>query len=405
MRKEHHAKLKKALIVLIVGMLGLFLPSCANQMNHVAISDLDVIPSETLLEEYDEFWNQFKDNYIFIPILEEKGIELPYIEEKYREIIESKELNIKDYFELLEKMLEEMDNFAHLQMVYPSWSKYYIDSEYDYLLNYTPKALDIARSTYKKLQEMMSSEEEENHRDSINPQVNFYYDSKTVCIRYTTFSYDDEDRDRGLLLEALSDACIRMGGVDNLIIDMRGNGGGNTEYWKGSIVGPLGGYIGWKIDFFTKKAPLLSDELKSYKPISEYPKGKTLPQFVEQLGLDYYLEVEETIEDTSESGTDIDISSIKKYVLIDNYVYSAADNFAMFCKDTGWATLIGQPTKGDGAGGMPMGIVLKNTGIIIRFSVSASPNDKGELNTDKGTNPDIFTLKEDALEKCLSIIG
>lgn len=421
MKRVYSFKSKVVIIFLVVGMLCAFLPSCANQKNEVVISDLEVIPSELLIEDYEEFWAEFRNNYIFIPILEENGIEIDSIEKKYRETVEKSELDIQGFYLLLEKMLGEMSNFAHLQMVYPSWGKYYIDSEYDMLLNETPEKLDVCRVTYEKLQELMPNEEETEYINFLTPQVSHYYDTKTVCIRYRTFLYDEGDRDRDLLLEALSNAMDQMGGIENLIIDIRGNGGGNTEYWRGSIVGPLGGQDGWRIETFIKDVPLLADTFENsndegvfesdftlsksygYKPISEYPKDKTLPPFVEQLGLNYYSEDEATVKDTSEG--DVDFSGVNKYVLIDGYVYSAADNFAMFCKNTGWATLIGRPTKGDGAGGMPMGVILGNTGIIIRFSVTASPNDAGELNTIKGTNPDIFTLKEDALTRCLSVIS
>lgn len=421
MKRVFCLKTKTVKLFLLVVMLCIFLSSCGNQKNKVVVSDLEVIPPELLLEDYDEFWKEFRNNYIFIPILEENGIEIDSIEKKYRETLEKSELDIQGFYSLLEKMLGEMSNFAHLQMVYPGWARFYIDSEYDWLLNETPEKLDVCRATYNKLQELMPDEERAEQINLMRPQVSHYYDTKTVCIRYMTFSYDEGDRDKGLLLDALSNAYDQMGGIDNIIIDIRGNGGGNTEYWRGSIVGPLGGQSGWNVEIFIKDVPLLADTFENsndegvfesdftlsksygYKPISEYPKDKTLPPYVEQLGLNYYSDEEETIKDTSEG--DIDTDDINKYVLIDGYVYSAADNFAMFCKDTGWATLIGRPTSGDGAGGMPLGVILENTGIIFRFSVTASPNDAGELNTIKGTNPDVFTLKEDALTKCLSIIS
>ena len=54
---------------------------------------------------------------------------------------------------------------------------------------------------------------------------------------------------------------------------------------------------------------------------------------------------------------------------------------------------------------MPVGMLLKNTGIGFRFSVSASANSDGTIKTEKGTMPDIPCIKEDALKKCLDIIG
>ena len=68
------------------------------------------------------------------------------------------------------------------------------------------------------------------------------------------------------------------------------------------------------------------------KPISEYLVDEELPEFVNHLGLNCYYDYVTNIKDTS---TD-DLKDLNKYVLIDGYVYSAADSFAAFCKDTGW---------------------------------------------------------------------
>lgn len=79
-----------------------------------------------------------------------------------------------------------------------------------------------------------------------------------------------------------------------------------------------------------------------------------------------------------------------KWVIVDNRVYSSADSFAAFCKATGWATLVGQTTGGDGQGVTPVIIALPNTGLLVRFSALAAETPDGTLNAVTGITPDIL---------------
>ena len=86
-------------------------------------------------------------------------------------------------------------------------------------------------------------------------------------------------------------------------------------------------------------------------------------------------------------------------------VYSSSDNFACFCKDTGWATLVGQTTGGDGLHSMPVLAPLKNTGILFRFSGAAGEGPGGIPNAIQGVEPDHPCESDgDALEYCLELI-
>ena len=70
-------------------------------------------------------------------------------------------------------------------------------------------------------------------------------------------------------------------------------------------------------------------------------------------------------------------ASAKRWLLVDEGVYSAADAFAAFCKNTGWATVVGRKTRGDGSA-MHVMVELPNTGLIVEFSVMTTLNEKGE---------------------------
>ncbi len=94
------------------------------------------------------------------------------------------------------------------------------------------------------------------------------------------------------------------------------------------------------------------------------------------------------------------------WVLVDDTVYSSSENFVMFCKNTGFATLIGTTTGGDGGIADPLLAALPNSGLIVRFSVFYRLNGDGNGNEANGTKPDIVLSEhEDALKKCLEQIG
>lgn len=93
---------------------------------------------------------------------------------------------------------------------------------------------------------------------------------------------------------------------------------------------------------------------------------------------------------SSEVELEGDVADAKRWVIIDGRVYSAADTFTAFCRETGWATVVGQTTHGDGQGVSPILFSLPNTGLLVRFSGIAVESPDGNLNAMTGTKPDIW---------------
>ena len=57
------------------------------------------------------------------------------------------------------------------------------------------------------------------------------------------------------------------------------------------------------------------------------------------------------------------------WVLVGPAVYSASESFAVFGQETGFATLVGSPTGGDGIGALdPVFLQLPNSGILVPVS-------------------------------------
>ena len=174
---------------------------------------------------------------------------------------------------------------------------------------------------------------------------------------------------------------------DHLIIDIRGNPGGNDYYWLENIAGPLlkekvkstiyhaykqdGTYLEpWRKEFgiFNRHSTknmenlppeLLTDEFKLYKRLNRY-KPTTQVDFDGQIIL-----------------------------LTDWYVCSSSESFAVFSKQTGFATLYGTNTGGDGIGHQ-IYFALPNSKLVIEMSAALGLNDQGLANAEYHTIPDVY---------------
>ena len=94
------------------------------------------------------------------------------------------------------------------------------------------------------------------------------------------------------------------------------------------------------------------------------------------------------------------------WLLVDEGVYSSSEKFSLFCKQTGFATLMGETTGGDGVGIDPMLVSLPDSGIVFRFTGEEGLNPDGSCNEEYGTTPDIVIEDgQDALTVCLEAIS
>jgi len=189
--------------------------------------------------------------------------------------------------------------------------------------------------------------------------------------------------------------------IPNLIIDLRDNSGGSDLYWRDLIVKPnaKGNMTSERYFLFNKSE--ITDNYVSALEISESEIDE-LPELL----LSQYKNC------FTHYTTDTDIFEVAEnpysgtiWVLIDDTVYSSSENFVMFCKNTGFATLVGTPTNGDGGMADPLLVSLPNSGLIVRFSMFYGLNGDGSGNEANGTKPDIIISEnEDALTKCLEQI-
>ena len=196
--------------------------------------------------------------------------------------------------------------------------------------------------------------------------------------------------------KVLDDFLSKIKEYPNLIIDIRGNGGGDSRYWQEFLLPKIIGNDIWTINYsFVKSGQLNSkavkqggynSDIESFLENCDFDKDtkEILKEF------DYYLSYEDYVEASDDT---IDFKG-NIYLLVDEGVYSSAEMLASFCKETKLAKLVGTRTGGDGIGFDPLQVDLPKTGYVLRFSDGLGLTESGSINELDKTKPDIL-VKED----------
>ena len=381
------------------------------------------LTAEQKLSDFDTLCEILDISYPFWGEVEQAGIDREIVYNTYRTNIENTDTDI-EFFKEIGYFLNEFDGFGHLSALDGYMYGIYMDtiSESNRVLSAKEKQgieplrkvlenpvsqntyhlLDQSHSGFRSiigLKEEYESADTENteHTTKTSELVTSIYDERTAYIKIDSFELTNYQKDKEILesfFEEITD-------IPNLIIDLRDNSGGSDLYWRDLIVKPnaKGNMTSERYFLFNKSE--ITDNYVSALEISE----SEIDELPELLLSQYkncfthyttYTDIFEVAENPY-SGT--------IWVLIDDTVYSSSENFVMFCKNTGFATLVGTPTNGDGGMADPLLVSLPNSGLIVRFSMFYGLNGDGSGNEANGTKPDIIISEnEDALTKCLEQI-
>lgn len=367
--------------------------------------------SEQRMEDYEYLWNTLRDSYGFWGVLERSGIDAEAIYKDYLEYLQENDNDV-DFFIAINSALYRMGSAGHLSLIDPEsyeefrtiYAKIPGRQVWDQAINQKTTA-----DQYKKLLEFIRATEEEDEIDNwaeSQAERNLDYfilpGGQIAYLRISSFDMSVYESDKKEIFEFYQQAS----GCEHLIIDITANSGGGESYWEDLLVAP-----NITETLTAKQYAMLSDSVNNHPYLeAAIPAAERYP--IDQLLLDnvrdedkafatHYVEVEHTVHPASSEPA----FSGGIWVLTSPYVYSASESFALFCKDTGFAKLVGTNTGGDGIGIDPVYVVLPNSGLLVRYSMLVGLNHDGSINEEAGTAPDILTASaEQALPAALKAI-
>lgn len=366
--------------------------------------EIETISRKEALADYDSMWEFLEENYPLFGVAERKyGLSVDALRANYRSQIEGLGQSRIDFCEYYEKMQECIGKFrqtGHLAIVSPSSYQSRMkeleppkgteiqdgQERWRYQLFSDPtarKRYDYLAKEYGVNLEVQAKADEENleFRD-ISTDIGY------VKIHSFHNSYISKDQKK------LSNWFTENANKKFIIIDITGNGGGSSMYWINLIVAPnLDRKLSWTGYYLTS----YGEESREQFAIDGVTAETLNPNPDDLLKLpnvnwedlsnaDYYGTASIKVKPAFEKK----VCDSQFFLLVDNVVFSAADAFAMFCKDTGFATVAGVNTEGDGGGTNVYETRLPNSGLILRYRAMHGLNKDGSSNVEFGTTPDVL---------------
>lgn len=344
--------------------------------------------AEDLLADYEEALRVLEECHPAFPVILQRHPDYADLCEAGRNRLrEGRGHSAGELNTVLKTLFGQLGNPGHLSMMEPGLYQDYVrwigqgmipeDSR-----EYRLVTDEQTRKTYDAMVGFSAAAEDSGDRQL--PLVSYDPNRALLRIRFSSFASGLMERDRDVVTEAVR----AHPEVRHIVFDICGNRGGADAYWAENIVAPFGESVNWerRIFFGDNELSRESGWMEDAVPFSMVESG-SVPAFVTELGLTHMLALSGRI-DPPEDGDRILRTDAKRWVLTDETTFSSADAFAAFCKQTGWATLVGRRTMGDGDGMGPCLVRLPKTGLLMRFSAETAANSDGSMNMLYGTIPD-----------------
>lgn len=382
--------MKKLIITLLFSVM---LFSCKENITLNEVST-EAINNKRYVEDFESTIETLEANYPFINVLKRNHIDFYKLKDQYLKEIQSTQLDDNAFYDIMDSFIDALDYTGHIDIINNKSYQHYVNTNMTpwYETAHLPATEEFysASKTKKKL----SINDLFTKPDPITYE--FYDDINTVYINFPSFQYERIEDDK----KVLDDIYSQLNNYDHLILDIRKNAGGASSYYKYNIVTPLiqndlsfntymfynetslnKPFFDYKTDFdFIHDVPKESIDLSQFKDI--------VYDDLEPLNRCIYMNHQLTPEGEGFNG---DI-----YLLVSDYVYSSAEGFAILCKETEFATIVGEQTGGDGIGFDPIIYSMPHTGILVKFSSHYGINSDGSNSEEHGTTPDMI-VETDAL--------
>lgn len=378
------------------------------------------LSKEERLEDFDYFFNQIQNNYPFFGVLKRKhNIDFLNNYDKYKKMVEGCE-NDEDFRKVMEEICGDLRNnhtriadktYVEKTLLYFSknWKS---PSIYYEFLNLNRQ---VVRNRYglDGVQSDVESPIGLSRRSAIfdkDTTANLEFEEASddiAVLRVKSMAGSEKyTEDLKVLKEFLKNKHLYKA----LTIDIRGNAGGNMEYWQNFLLPKLitGPKTVTNKLFFkeSNQAKLMfADDSYNVERLSNVDISAIKLDNEEDLKrFDFYMKDIITVNpDTSNKDYGFDGSI---YLLVDANVFSAAEGFANFMKYSNTATLIGNTTGGDGITLGVINSVMPNSGLVFTYTNTLGYDPAGKINEENPTTPDIISNSyRDSLTTIEQLLG
>ena len=417
-KRETRKKIKRVIITIITIIILIFgIERIYNSKDEFQVRAEDAsyygileakLTSKEKLYDFDYLYNTLEENYPFFKVNERLyGVDWLGNKKKYRRIIKNTK-NDAEFFVAIDTMLRDLNN-GHVNIFdgrgYRQLNKMYYEgyarhNALKYLSIYEVMTSPFVMNRYKydrNIEEVILYDEPVLETKVLIENELAYIKIKKMA------GFDVAKEDHHIIrkfLETVED-------YEKIIIDIRGNGGGYNEYWE-NLVRLLTDKT-LKVEYYSffkdghrqNQDPFKVERATTIKDLDE----EILESFPEEVKSDFsFYKNHRVIKGPSKL---IDFNG-KVYLLVDKGVFSASEKFASFSKDSGFATLVGEPTGGDKVFEEIPIMFLPKTKFAIRYSRELGINMDGTINMETKTTPHIEvdpTPHEDfTKDKCIQAV-
>ncbi len=362
------------------------------------------LTKEEKVEDFNFFFKEIKENYPFFNVLKrEYGIDFIANYSKYLKEVDKADTDEK-FLETMKKIASDLKN-GHTKIA----NKEYVENTLDYYAEKwkTPSIyyefINLNKQTVRNRYQIEGRQSDTQasldkrrallfeNDDSNNIQLE-KLESNIALLKIKKMKGPESyDKDSKIIEEFLKNKDIYKA----LIIDIRGNTGGNYDYWKNFLLPKL--VVRQKsvtnrmfIKDSEKSKLIFEDETINVERIKNVDLSAIDLDYREDIdNFDYYIKEDITINPDK---TD-DLYGFDKpiFLLVDEKVFSAAEGFANFMKYSSQATLVGVTTGGDGITLGVINSVMPNSGLVFTYTNTLGYDPKGAINQENPTNPDIIS--------------
>ncbi|EEI82459.1 S41 family peptidase [Anaerococcus tetradius] len=363
------------------------------------------LTKEQRVEDFNYFFDQIKNNYPFFGVLKRKHkmdflnnydkykgmVEACKNDEEFRKTMEEVMLDLKNNHTRIADRDYVLKTMKYFSKNWKSPSIYYEFLNLNRQVVRNRYGIDGVQSdTEAKLDLDRRSAIFDNISDN-NLEFEEAADGIALLKVKSMASSDKYSQDLKVLKEFLQNKHLYKA----LAIDIRGNTGGNMEYWQNFLLPKL--ITGPKTvtnNLFFKESDesklIFADNSLNVERLSNVDISAIKLDHADDLKrFDFYMKEVLTINpDTSDKDYGYPGSM---YLLVDGEVFSAAEGFANFVKYSNTATLIGQNTGGDGITLGVINSVMPNSGLVFTYTNTLGYDPAGKINEENPTAPDILS--------------